>query len=116
MTLSKEHFSIDFFTINSGEIHIFGRLWKDYEDIHETTYNFAIVPLAEFVEKYDKDGEDYIDELLCGVHQYEGDNITEEDAEQIFNTYFNGVAPEGELDYAEITPNTEDGNYYTISI
>jgi hypothetical protein len=116
MDFSRKAFNIDFFAIDNGEVHIFGRLWRDYEDIHETTFSSAIIPIAEFVEKYGKDGEDYIDDFLCGVHQCEADSLTEEDAEEIFNNFYNGVAPEGELEYSEITLDTEDGNYYNTTI
>jgi hypothetical protein len=113
MDFNKEHFSIDLFAIINKEVHIFGTLWRDYEDIHNTTYRSTIIPLNEFVEGYKKEGEDFIYNTLQVVQQYEGDNISANDAEEIFNTYFNGVGPEAELNYYEITTETPDGNYYT---
>ena len=116
MDFAKSHFDIDFFSILHGEVHIFGTLWKDCEDIHEVTYKFAIVPIFEFVKKYKESGMDYVNDLLGGVQQYESDNLTEEDAEDIFSHYYNGVSPEGELDYSEIAINTPEGNYFTSNI
>lgn len=114
MDFNKEHFSIDLFAIINKEVHIFGTLWRDCEDVHNTTYKFAIVPLNEFVEGYKKDEEYYVDNVLQEVQQYESDGLTAKDAEEIFNTYFNGVGPEDELNYSEITTETPDGNYFTI--
>ena len=116
MDFTKSHFDIDFFSILHGEVHIFGTLWKDCEDIHEVVYKFAIVPIFEFVRKYKESGMDYVNDLLGGVQQYESDNLTEEDAEDIFSHYYNGVSPEGELDYSEIAINTPEGNYFTSNI
>ena len=79
------------------------------EAVLSTSTNFVL-------KKYKENGMDYVNDLLGGVQQYGSDNLTEKDAEDIFNHYYNGVSPEGELDYSEIAINTPEGNYFTSNI
>ena len=111
--VKTDKFSIDFYAIIDGEIHFFATLWRDYENIHLTNYRHATIPVKAFVDRFESEDIGCTDNIMANAQQTEDDNVSEDDAVEIFNTFFNGVEPEGELAYEDIVMSTPDGNYFT---
>ena len=115
-------FSIDFFSIEPGRyynckenvVHISGTLWRDFQDIRLTEYTFLTIPISEFVKGYAESGIEFVYECMGEVQQYEDEEISTEEAEDIFANYFDGKKPT-EMDYSQITRKTPCGIYITES-
>lgn len=108
-------FEGDFYSIETvggkKQIHINGTLWKSDDEWRHSEYVFLIIPLEEFIAEYAKNGSEYVDSLYSeaktGISEF-----TKAQAEKCIQNYFNGCHPEGRLDWADITMDTPDGNYY----
>lgn len=110
-----QSFEIDFYSIedNNGckDIHIFGTLWRDGGICHATDYTFLIIPLDEFVSRFNED-KNYVITRMEEVTQYE-DKLTYKECFDLLAHYFNGNPADAILDYADITLDTPIGNYRT---
>lgn len=108
-------FETDFFSIESSDegkqIHISGNIYPCDDEWRYTEYIFLIVPLNEFIKGM-KESEDYLDNLFCDSKQGIKD-ITEEEAVDYLNHYFDGHSANGTLTYGDITEDTPIGNYIT---
>ena len=116
---SREIYSIE---MDGDEkvIHINGYFYDTGDKIEKpwrcVEICWCIVPLAEFIEKYNEDdaGGDYVSELEEPCKQYIGD-ISEAEAQQELNTYANGNAPTP-LFLCDVTIDTPCGTYIDLQV
>ena len=103
----------DFYSIErdyKGEkqIHVFGFTYFGDHWISAESCWF-IEPLSEFVEHV-KENENYVNEMYGEFKQYQYD-LSEEEATDCINKYFDGKCADYILPFTEITMETPCGNY-----
>lgn len=111
-----EFYSIELDNKGEKQIHLLGWCY-DHEDEDEygnplwsfVEPSFLIVPLKEFVENR-KGNDDYVESLYAESKQYQGE-VTETEAVDGINHFFQGKPADCWLPFSDITLDTPCGNY-----
>ena len=109
----------DYYTISKDEngkkiIHVNGYLWESEGKYHSTEVCWFLMPLDEFVKKYSKDGNDFVEETYEALNQYQEDFKSVRKATDTCQNYFNRRPAKALLPFAVITRDTPCGNYINL--
>lgn len=106
--LFTEPVECELYSVEDDKIHVSGYLWKKDDGTWALTeYTFCFVPMSELLQG---DRRAIIDEYEQGVQQYEQHGLTDEEALNICNSYFDGQRI---LSYDKLSYETKDGHYIT---